>query len=210
MRAVSGGAIDFLHAFHAKLHPAGRAMFAHAAAAVVVLHHAHADLGLVLGNAGAYCNHDAAGLVAGNDRAGELAEAQRRSTADRAVELQIAAAHAGSLDLEHDFAGSRRRIRKLHELNLASAGEYDSFHALLLLFGLFSYARMRGGTTQSVHPFAFSVSSTQRRSALPCAMLSSNARSFASKELTAASTASACAGATKTKPSASPTTMSPG
>ena len=51
VRAVAGGAVDLGDAFDAQLHPAGRAMRADAAAAIVVLHHAHADPRLLLGHA---------------------------------------------------------------------------------------------------------------------------------------------------------------
>src|SRR6185437_4167303 len=51
MAAMAGDAVDLLHSFVAELHPAGRALRADAAAAIVMLHDAHADARLLLRDA---------------------------------------------------------------------------------------------------------------------------------------------------------------
>src|SRR5581483_4636759 len=107
-------------------------MRAHAAAAVVMLHHAHADAGLFFRYAGADRRDHAARLMAGDEGAAHLAEPERGSAAGRAVELQIASAHARSLDLQHDLPGTRRRVGKLQDLELALAAKHDAFHAFSL------------------------------------------------------------------------------
>src|SRR3954453_13172896 len=110
MRAVAGHAVDD-DAFGAKLRPSDAAMLADAAAFVVMHHHPRAERRLALGDAGADRDHDAAGLMTGDHRAAHLAEAERLAAALRgAIEFEIAAAHAGRLDLEHDLARTGRRI----------------------------------------------------------------------------------------------------
>src|SRR5690606_1674993 len=115
----------------AQLRPAEPAMVAHAAAAVVVVHDPHAGARLGLGHPGADLDHDAARLVAGDDRLGEIAQAERPlGLAGRgAVELEIAAAHARGLDLQHDLAGTRTRVGKVADLQLAITGEHHAAHA---------------------------------------------------------------------------------
>ena len=46
--------------------------------------------------------------------------------------MQVAAAHARSLDLEHDVARPRRRIGKLAQRELAVTEEDDAEHGKLL------------------------------------------------------------------------------
>ena len=87
-----------------KLHPACRAVWAHPASAIVVLHDAHADTRLPFGHAGTDRNDDAAWLMPGDHRPGAHFEAKCRGAAGRPVELEVAAAHPGSLDFEHDLA----------------------------------------------------------------------------------------------------------
>ena len=74
---MAGRAVHFLYAFHAQLHPTSGTMIANAAAAIVMLHHAHADLRLVLRDTGANRNHHAAGLMAGNYRPFHFAQSKR-------------------------------------------------------------------------------------------------------------------------------------
>jgi hypothetical protein len=72
-------------------------------------------------------------LVPGDHRAALAAEAERGSSAaGGAVEFQVAAAHAGGFDLQHDLAGPRRRVGELSQLDLAVAGKDHAFHLMLL------------------------------------------------------------------------------
>src|SRR5437868_4926431 len=73
--------------------------------------------------------------MATDEGLGEIAQAQRllRSPRRRAIELEVRAAHAGSLHLEHDLAGAGRRIGEASQLDLAIAEENDAAHALVLL-----------------------------------------------------------------------------
>src|SRR5579883_3539036 len=129
MRAVAGDAVDFLHAFHAELHPAGGAVLADAAAAIVMLHDALADPRLALADAGTDRHDHPAGLVPGDDRPA-AAEAERRGAAPLAgaVEFEVAAAHAGGLDLDHDLARTRNGIGKFAQLQLPLAEKHDPLH----------------------------------------------------------------------------------
>ena len=131
MSAVAGDAIDLLHPLDAKLHPAGCAMRADAAAAVMMLHDAHADPRLLVAHPRPHRRDDAARLVPGDDRPG-AAEPQRRRRAalGPAVEFEIAAAHARGLDLDDDLARSRRRVREVLQLERALAEKDDALHAI--------------------------------------------------------------------------------
>jgi hypothetical protein len=133
VRAVGGHAID-QETRPAELRPADAAVLADPAAAIVVVHHAHADLGLGFGDARPDRGDHAAGLVAGDDRLGQIAQAQRplRLAGCGAIELEIAAAHARRLDLEHHVARTRGRVRELPQLKLPVTQKYDAFHPCLL------------------------------------------------------------------------------
>jgi hypothetical protein len=87
-------------------------------------HHALADGRLVLFHAGAAGNNDATRLVA----ADYLAHLSSRS----AIGRQVAAAHAGCLDLNDDLARSGRRVRELAQLQLALSKKDDALHDVLL------------------------------------------------------------------------------
>jgi hypothetical protein len=67
--------------------------------------------------------------VPGDHRA-RCAEPERRRAAahGRAIELQVAPAHAGSLDFEDHFAGSGLGIRELAQFELPVAEKDDAFH----------------------------------------------------------------------------------
>src|SRR5947209_17739583 len=128
MRAMAGRAIDFCDPLDAELLPSRRAMRTDAAAAIMVLHHALADPGLLLRHACADLDHDSARLMAADDGVIGHLEAERRRPADRAVVLQIAAAHAGGFDLQHNFPGPRGRIGEVEELDPAVPRENHAFH----------------------------------------------------------------------------------
>src|SRR5262249_5849373 len=129
MRAMPGDAIDDC-AFRAHLGPAGETMRAAAAAAVVVHHDPRADARSALVDLGPDGRHGAAGLVPSNDRAAYLSQAKRRCAPCRAIKSEVAAAHAGCLDLDNDLARSRHRIGKFRELQFAVAEKGRSAHGL--------------------------------------------------------------------------------
>src|SRR5438128_2171264 len=95
----------------AELRPADAAMRAGAAAGVVMIHHAARGRRFALGDAGTARYHHAAGLVPSDERFTGAAQTERslRHTRRRAVELEIRAAHARGLHLEHHFARTGRR-----------------------------------------------------------------------------------------------------
>src|SRR5262245_24844178 len=94
-----------------------------------MVHHPLTDLPLDLAHAGPDGSDDAAGLVAGDHGLARSPEAERRClVAGRPVELEVAAAHAGSLDGEHDLARSRRRIGKISQLELPLSEKHDCSH----------------------------------------------------------------------------------
>jgi hypothetical protein len=129
MRAVAVCA-EHGGAFEAHLRPARAAMLAAAAAGVVVIHHALPDARLVRRDAGAERDHDTARLVPGDHRVGAAFES-RRGVAwleARAIDVQVAAAHSRSLDLEHHVARARSRIGKVAQLELAVTDKHDAFH----------------------------------------------------------------------------------
>src|SRR6478735_8880254 len=66
MGAVAGRAVDFGDALDAELLPSRGAVRAHSAAAIVVLHDALTEEGLLFRDAGADCHHNSAGLVSGD------------------------------------------------------------------------------------------------------------------------------------------------
>src|SRR5579862_2892420 len=101
------------------------------ATGVMVHHDAGADTGGPLVNGATGSRHNAARLVSGDNRAAHLAEPERSSPTGGAIELQVAAAHAGCLDLDHDIVRSRCWIGKFHELQFAFAEESHAPHGLL-------------------------------------------------------------------------------
>ena len=71
--------------------------------------------------------------MAGDDRLGRRRQAAYRGTAFRpAVLVQVAAAHAGGLHLDDDFALARCRVGELHHFELAFAGKHNPAHRFLL------------------------------------------------------------------------------
>src|ERR1700730_1910037 len=110
MGAVSGHAVDD-DTLGAELRPADAAMLADAAAFVVMHHHPSAERRLALADTRADGDDDAAGLVTGDHRPAHLAQAERLAPAlRRAIEFEVAAAHAGRLDLEYDLVRAGRRV----------------------------------------------------------------------------------------------------
>jgi len=96
----------------------------------MVVHHALADPGFLVGDGGAHCRDDAAGLVTGN-HAGRPLDATRDDSTRigrGAVVVQVAAAHARGLDLEDHVARAGCRIGELPELQLAISEKHDAFH----------------------------------------------------------------------------------
>src|SRR5262249_37053940 len=84
---------------------------------------------------GANGSNDAAWLVAGNDRLGAALEAGGgipRLEA-RAVDVQVAAAHAGGLDLQHHLARPGRGLGELAQLELAVTEKHHALHVTLLV-----------------------------------------------------------------------------
>src|SRR5580704_15585183 len=96
-----------------------------------MMHHdAGADMGCPLVNRTPGRRHHAARLVPGDDRAAHLAEPKRSGLAGGAIELQVAATHAGGLYFDHDIVRSGRRIGKSHELQFAFAEKSHAPHRL--------------------------------------------------------------------------------
>src|SRR5688572_31958341 len=129
MAAVRGDAVDG-DSLAAELRPADAAVPAHAAARIVVVHHALANRRLALRDAGTARYYHAARLVAADKRLSISSQPERllRLARRRAVELEVAAAHARGLHLDHHLARAGRRIGELAQLDLAVAEEDDSTH----------------------------------------------------------------------------------
>src|SRR5262245_36454567 len=139
----------------AELRPAEAAMRAGAAARVVVVHDALTVGRIAFRHAGPARDHDAAGLVAGNERVLQLAQAQGGLSRPRrrAVELEVRAAHPGSLHLDDHLARTRRRIGKAAQLDLAVAEKGCPAHGFSYGFRVWRYCalvRSRGGNTNTV------------------------------------------------------------
>src|SRR5581483_12091276 len=117
-------------ALEAHLGPAAAAVLAVAAPVIVVIHHALADPGLGRRHTCADRYHHTARLVPGDDTLGTLDASRHRPARLRGgpVVVQIAAAHAGGLDLQHDVAGSGRRIGKVAQLEPAVAEKNHALH----------------------------------------------------------------------------------
>src|SRR3712207_8645793 len=74
--AVAGDAVDLGDTLNTELHPTGRAMPAHTAAPVMVLHGPHPDLGLLLRHTRSDRHDDPAGLVRSEEHTSELQSRQ--------------------------------------------------------------------------------------------------------------------------------------
>jgi hypothetical protein len=111
-------------------------MLAGPAAAIVVHHDASADPRGLLVDLAPHRGHHPAWLVAGNDRALELAKPKRRGfSAGRTVEFEIAAAHPGRFDFDDDIMGPWRRIGKFGDLQFAFTKKNHSTHRKTLHSG---------------------------------------------------------------------------
>src|SRR5271165_1672539 len=126
-------AVDQHRLFLAQLRPARPAVIAHGAALVVMHHDPLADLGLLVADPRAHRGDDAARLVSADDRIGiDWQTADRRAARFRpAVLVQIAAAHARGLHLDHHLARTRGRIGELHHLDFPLTREHYAVHRFL-------------------------------------------------------------------------------
>ena len=99
-------------------------------------HDARPDAGRGLLDGGPDRCHDAARLMSGDDRAVRLAEPERGGRTGGAIELEIAAAHAGSLDFDDHIVRSGRWVWKFGELQLSFAEESHAAHGFSPLTGM--------------------------------------------------------------------------
>ena len=135
--AVSRHAVDG-DAVPAELRPADAAVLAAPAALVVMVHDSGAHRREIRRHARADRRHHAARLMSGDDRPAAAQAEGRRGIADRAVGVQVAAAHAGGLDGDDDLARPRRGIGEFLDLQLPLSEEDDAAHSgwtLLWPFG---------------------------------------------------------------------------
>src|SRR6266542_2003338 len=123
--AVAGHAVDD-EARAAELGPADAAVLAAPAALVVMVHDARANGSEVRRHTGPGRGHDAAGLVARNDRAAAAEPEGCRGIARGPVGMQVAAAHARGLDGENDLARAGRGVRKVLQLELPLSEKNDA------------------------------------------------------------------------------------
>ena len=112
MGAMPGDAVDLGDALDAELHPAGRAVPADAAAAVVMLHHPHPTRACRSGTPAPTAATTPQGSCPAITGPPLRLEAERGGAAGGAVEFEIAAAHAGSLDLDARPRPDRGRDRE--------------------------------------------------------------------------------------------------
>jgi hypothetical protein len=92
-------------------------------------HDASADASGALLDLVPHRSDDPAWFVAGDHRPCELAQAERRGfSAGRAIEFEIAAAHAGRLDFDDDIVRPRRWVGKVRNLQFASAKKNHATH----------------------------------------------------------------------------------
>jgi hypothetical protein len=104
-------------------------MLAGAAATIVVHHDPSADPGGALLDLAPHGRDYAAWFVAGDHRPFELAQAERSGfPAARAIELEIAAAHAGRLDFDDDIVRPGRRVGKVRNLQFALTEKSHATH----------------------------------------------------------------------------------
>src|ERR1700761_3349650 len=100
-------------------------------------HHAFTHVRFCLWYARPDSRDHATRLMAGNHRvrvlrkAGSLARLSLRP----AILVQIAPAHAGRLHLHDHFVRARRWVTELHQIQLATAREYNTTHSSLLFAG---------------------------------------------------------------------------
>src|SRR5436190_22824785 len=118
MPAVAGDPVGH-ESLLAQLRPAAPAMAAHPASLVMVAHHALADARFALADARADGCHDSAGLMPGDDRPVRCSTDGEPAALGRAIGVQVAAAHPGSLHGEHDLARTGCRIREFLDCKLA-------------------------------------------------------------------------------------------
>jgi hypothetical protein len=98
----------------------------------MVHHHPLADARFPGIDGRAERHHDAAGFVPGDNRAIFHRNAGRLGLAfGAAVLMQVAAAHAGRLHLDHHLMGVGGRVGELHQFQPALAGEHNAAHGFL-------------------------------------------------------------------------------
>src|SRR5580704_4991785 len=137
MAAMGVVAVDFYGHLLAQLLPAGAAMVALGAALIVMHHDALADAGLLGIDRAADRDHHAAGLVPGDHGAVPHRYSARLGLAPgAAVLMQVAAAHARRLHLDHHIMGIGGGIVEPHQFQPAFAREYNPAHGFLRLFKL--------------------------------------------------------------------------
>src|SRR5438477_6269623 len=128
MRAMRGDTIDRASR-DAHLRPTAAAILANATATIVVHHDAGADASGAVLDLVPHRSDNAAGFVAGDHRPFELAQAERRGfPAARAIKFEIAAAHAGRLNLDNDVLRTGRRVGKVRNLQFALAKKSHATH----------------------------------------------------------------------------------
>ena len=129
---MPGHAIDDCGAI-AHLRPPGPALRTGPAALIVMKGDAVADPDGAGIDIAADRRDDTARLMAGDHRLTAILEAKgfECSAGGRAIQLQVAAAHSRSLDLEHDVPRSGGGIGKVDEFQGTVAGKYNAAHGSL-------------------------------------------------------------------------------
>src|SRR5260221_6800016 len=146
-------AIDFDRHFLAELLPSGAAMVALGAALIMMHHDALADARFRGPDRGADRDHHAAGFVPGDDSALPHRHAGRpRLALGAAVMMQVAAAHAGRLHLDHDIMGIGGGIFERHQFQPTFAREYNAAHGFLrfVIIGQAEFDRKKRGWQRGV------------------------------------------------------------
>src|ERR1700752_2643149 len=117
-----------------------------------MIHDALADGRFALRLALAARGDHAAGLVPGDERFRLVAQTQRglRRAGRRAVELEIAAAHARSLHLDQHLARAGCRVREIADLDLSVAEKYRSSHITPVNQGQTTFSAVFAGLRKNV------------------------------------------------------------
>src|SRR5262249_41637333 len=129
MPAMAVGA-EHRRAFQAHLGPPGATMLAAAATRVVMTHDTLPDARLLVGHPGPDGGDDAARLMAGDHRFSAALEARTAIARSecRAIDVQIAAAHARRLDFQHHLARAWCGVREVAQLKPPVTQKHDASH----------------------------------------------------------------------------------